>query len=327
MDTLPTATDIRSAALALEGKAYKTPLLESPLLNERLGCRLLVKPETLQRTGSFKFRGAYNRISRIPENQRGGGVVAFSSGNHAQGVAAAAQMLGLPALIVMPEDAPAIKVANTRAYGAEIVFYDRYTENREDIANDLVAERKATLVRPFDDPLIIAGQGTVGLELAAQAKQREASLDSVLCPCGGGGLISGSALALKSMSPQTKVYGVEPAGFDDTARSLEAGEILSNAAGATSICDALLSPEPGELTLKLNARLLAGMFAVSDDSVKEAMRAAFKYLKLVVEPGGAVALAAVLSGQYEATGKTVGIIMSGGNVDEEVYQKALEETA
>jgi threonine dehydratase len=324
LDTLPSATDIRSAALALEGKAYKTPLLESPLLNERLGLRLLVKPETLQRTGSFKFRGAYNRISRIPEDQRQGGVVAYSSGNHAQGVAAAAQMLGLPALIVMPKDAPEIKVANTRAYGAEIVFYDRYVENREDIANGLVEKRKATLVRPFDDPLIIAGQGTVGLELAAQARALKTTLDSVLCPCGGGGLISGTALAFKSESPQTKIYGVEPVGFDDTARSLEAGKQLSNAPGATSFCDALLSPEPGELTLKINARLLAGMFAVSDDSVREAMQIAFKYLKLVVEPGGAVALAAILSGQYEANGKTVGIIMSGGNVDEEMYRKALE---
>ncbi|MBC8268052.1 MAG: threonine/serine dehydratase [Rhodospirillaceae bacterium] len=324
LDTLPNATDVRSAALRIEGKAYKTPLLEVPLLNERLGFRLLVKPETLQRTGSFKFRGAYNRISRIPEDQQKGGVVAFSSGNHAQGVAAAAQMLGLPALIVMPSDAPAIKVANTRSYGAEIVFYDRFGEDREAIAEKLVAERKATLVRPFDDPMIIAGQGTVGLEIAQQARALDITLDAVLSPCGGGGLVGGSALALASESPQTEVYAVEPDGFDDTARSMVAGERLSIEPGATSICDALLSPEPGNLTLQINARLLAGGLSVSDDAVTQAMQIAFKYLKLVVEPGGAVALAALLSGQYDGHGKTVGIILSGGNVDQEVYRKALE---
>ena len=327
-DTLPSATDVRSAALALEGHAHKTPLLESSLLNDRLGLRLLVKPETLQRTGSFKFRGAYNRISRIPDDQRGGGVVAFSSGNHAQGVAAAAQILGLPALIVMPTDAPDIKVANTRAYGAEIVFYDRFGENREEIAGEIVAERKATLIRPYDDPLIIAGQGTIGLEMAMQARALGATLDAVLCPCGGGGLVGGTALALASESPQTKIYSVEPAGFDDMARSLAAGERLSNEPGATSFCDALLTPEPGELTFKINARLLAGGLRVSDDDVGEAMRVAFKYLKLVVEPGGAVALAAVLSGQFEArseaSGKTVGVILSGGNVDGNVYRAALK---
>jgi len=325
LDTLPSATDIRSAALRIEGKAYKTPLLESPLLNERLGLRLLVKPETLQRTGSFKFRGAYNRISRITDDERQGGVVAYSSGNHAQGVAAASQMLGLQSLIVMPKDTPEIKVTNTRAYGAEIVFYDRFADNREEIADKYVIERKATLVRPFDDPLIIAGQGTVGLEMAGQARALETTLDSVLCPCGGGGLVGGSALALASESPQTEVYGVEPAGFDDTARSLAAGELVSNEPGAISFCDALLTPSPGVLTLKINSRHLAGMFSVSDDEVREAMRVAFKYLKLVVEPGGAVALAAVLSGKYDGHGKTVGIILSGGNVDGEVYRKVIKD--
>jgi threonine dehydratase len=324
LETLPNATDVRSAALRIEGKAYKTPLLEVPLLNERLGFRLLVKPETLQRTGSFKFRGAYNRISRIPEDQQKGGVVAFSSGNHAQGVAASAQLLGLPALIVMPDDAPAIKVANTRAYGAEIVFYDRFGDDREEIAQKLVAERHATLIRPFDDPLIIAGQGTVGLEMAQQARALDTTMDTVLSPCGGGGLVGGSALALASESPQTKIYAVEPDGFDDTVRSMVAGERLGNKPGATSFCDALLSPEPGKLTLQINTRLLAGGLSVSDDAVIQAMQVAFKYLKLVVEPGGAVALAALLSGQYDGHGKTVGIILSGGNVDAEFYQKALE---
>jgi len=324
LDTLPSAADIRSAALRIEGKAYKTPLLESPLLNERLGLRLLIKPETLQRTGSFKFRGAYNRISRIDKDMREGGVVAYSSGNHAQGVAAAAHMLAMPSLIVMPTDSPEIKVINTRAYGAEIVFYDRFGENREHIANTLVAQRGATLVRPFDDPLIIAGQGTVGLEMAEQARALDATLDTVLCPCGGGGLVGGSALALASESPQTKVYGVEPDGFDDTARSLEAGKILRIEPGSTSFCDALLTPEPGVLTFKINARHLAGMFSVSDAAVGEAMRVAFSYLKLVVEPGGAVALAALLSGTYDGRGKTVGIVLSGGNVDSDVFQKALK---
>ena len=324
LDTLPNATDVRSAALRIEGKAYKTPLLEVPLLNEHLGFRLLVKPETLQRTGSFKFRGAYNRISRIPEDQQQGGVVAFSSGNHAQGVAAAAQIHDLPALIVMPSDTPEIKIANTRAYGAEIVFYDRFGEDREAIAEKLVAEKKATLVRPFDDPMIIAGQGTVGLEMAQQARALDTTLDAVLSPCGGGGLVGGSALALASESPQTEVYAVEPEDFDDTARSMVAGERLSIEPGATSFCDALLSPEPGRLTLQINSRLLSGGLTVSDKAVTQAMQIAFRYLKLVVEPGGAVALAALLSGQYDGRGKTVGITLSGGNVDEEVFRKALE---
>jgi len=322
---LPTATDVRSAALRIEGKACLTPLLESPLLNERLGGRFLIKPETLQRTGSFKFRGAYNKISRIPEDQRRGGVVAYSSGNHAQGVAAAAHMLGLPALIVMPKDAPEIKINNTRAWGADIVFYDRFGENREDIAEQLVRERDGTLVRPFDDAMIIAGQGTVGLEMAQQSRALEGKLDAVLCPCGGGGLIAGSSLALASESPETEIYGVEPAGFDDTARSLAAGKIVANAPDGNSICDALLTPEPGKLTFQINARRLKGALCVTDEDVGEAMRVAFDYLKLIVEPGGAVALAALLSGQYDGRRKTVGVILSGGNVDAGTYNKILAQ--
>ena len=324
MDTLPNATDVRSAALRIEGKAYKTPLLEVPLLNERLGFRLLVKPETLQRTGSFKFRGAYNRMSLIPKDQRKGGVVAFSSGNHAQGVAAAAQMLGLPAVIVMPSDAPKIKIANTRVYGADVVLYERFGDDREVVAKKLVAKRKATLVRPFDDPMIIAGQGTVGLEIAQQVLALNTTLDALLSPCGGGGLVGGSALAMASESPQTEVYSVAPEGFDDTARSMVAGERLSIQPDATSFCDALLSPKPGKLTLKINSRLLAGGLTVSDAAVTQAMQIAFRYLKLVVEPGGAVALAALISGKYVGHGKTVGIILSGGNVDEDVFRRALD---
>ena len=317
--------DVRSAALRIEGKACKTPVLESSLLNKRLGCRLLVKAESLQRTGSFKFRGAYNCISRIPEDRRKGGVVAYSSGNHAQGVAAASQLLGMPALIVMPEDAPAIKIANTLAYGAEIVFYDRLNENREEIGEKLVQQRDATLVRPYDDGMIIAGQGTVGLEMVQQVQEMDTGMDVFLAPCGGGGLISGCALALESESPDTEIYSVEPQGFDDTARSLQAGDRLSNDPSSRSICDALLTPVPGEITFSINARLLKGGLSVSDEMAFEAMRIAFEYLKLVVEPGGAVALAAVLSGQIHTHDKTIGIVLSGGNVDQDVYIKALGE--
>ncbi|MBL6931842.1 MAG: threonine/serine dehydratase [Rhodospirillales bacterium] len=322
---LPSVGDVRSAALRIEGKACKTPVLESSLLNKRLGCRLLVKAESLQRTGSFKFRGAYNCISRIPEDRRKGGVVAYSSGNHAQGVAAASQLLGMPALIVMPEDAPAIKIANTLAYGAEIVFYDRLNENREEIGEKLVQQRDATLVRPYDDGMIIAGQGTVGLEMVQQVQEMDTGMDVFLAPCGGGGLISGCALALESESPDTEIYSVEPQGFDDTARSLQAGDRLSNDPSSRSICDALLTPVPGEITFSINARLLKGGLSVSDEMAFEAMRIAFEYLKLVVEPGGAVALAAVLSGQIHTNDKTIGIVLSGGNVDQDVYIKALGE--
>ncbi len=324
MENLPTATDVRSAALQIEGEAVKTPILESTLLNEQLGCRLLFKAEPLQRTGSFKFRGAYNRISRIPEDQRKQGVVAYSSGNHAQGVAAASQLLNLPAVIVMPRDAPDIKVANTRSYGAEIVFYDRFSEEREEIGENLMRERGATLVRPYDDPLIIAGQGTVGLEMAQQIRTMDAHMDAFLSPCGGGGLISGCALALGSESPETDIYSVEPHGFEDTARSLQAGERLKNEPSSNSICDALLAPEPGELTYAINKRLLKGGLSVPDDMARKAMRVAFEYLKIVVEPGGAVALAAVLDEQLDTNGKTIGIVLSGGNVDRDVFNEALK---
>ncbi len=319
----PTFADIEAAAERLEGQAVRTPLLQSPALNERLGGRVLLKAETLQRTGSFKFRGAYNRISRIPAGARAAGVVAYSSGNHAQGVAAAAALLGVPATIVMPRDAPAIKLDNTRGYGAQVVLYDRLTEVREKIGAAIAAERGATIVRPYDDPAIIAGQGTCGLEIARQAAG--ADLDALLVCCGGGGLSAGCALALAELSPQTKIYSVEPEGFDDTARSLAAGERLGNDPAARSFCDALLAPSPGELTFAINRRLLAGGLAVSDAEVAAAMGYAFQTLKLVVEPGGAVALAALLAGRLEARGKTVALTLSGGNVDRETYRRALDE--
>jgi len=319
----PTFADIEAAARRLEGKAVVTPLLESPLLNELVGGRLLIKAEPLQRTGSFKFRGAYNCISRLDDDAIKRGVVAFSSGNHAQGVAAAAHALGAPAAIIMPHDAPAIKVDNTRAWGAEVVRYDRYREDREVAARNLAEERGATLVPPFDHPLIIAGQGTVGLEIAEQAEAAGAELDAVLSPCGGGGLISGCALALAERAPGVAVYAVEPEGFDDTARSLAEGSRQESLEGAQSFCDALLAKTPGVLTFSINRKLLAGGLAVSDDEVAEAMTMALKYLKLVAEPGGATALAAALTGKYDCRGKTVAVIVSGGNVDPATFAQAL----
>jgi threonine dehydratase len=319
----PDIDDIRAAARRLEGRAVVTPLVESPLLNARLGGRLLVKAETLQRTGSFKFRGAYNTLAQLAAAQRKGGVVAYSSGNHAQGVAAAAQLLSMPAVIVMPADAPAIKVANTKGYGAEVVLYDRDRESREEIGGRIAAERRAVLVPPFDDPRVMAGQGTAGLETAAQAKALGARLDAVIIPCSGGGLAAGCAVALAAESPGTAVYAAEPAGFDDTRRSLAQGERVANAPGACSICDALLVAMPGALTFPINRRLLKGGFAVSDDEVRAAMATAFAELKLVIEPGGAAALAAVLAGKIEMNGRTVAVIASGGNVDPATFARAL----
>ncbi len=323
MGKAPVFADIEGAAARLAGWAVETPLLNSPALDRKLGGRVLLKAETLQRSGSFKFRGAFNRISQIPEAERSAGVVTYSSGNHAQGVAAAAALLGMPAAIVMPQDAPAIKVANTRGYGAEVVFYDRFTGDREALGVALAAERGATLVRPYDDPGVIAGQGTCGLEIARQAAARGLDIDALLVCCGGGGLTAGCALALAELSPKTRVYTVEPAGFDDTRRSLAQGERVGNDPAARSFCDALLAPMPGELTFPINRRLLAGGFAVSDGEVRTAMGYAFRTLKLVIEPGGAVALAALLAGRLETRGKTVALTLSGGNVDPESYREIL----
>ncbi len=321
----PRFADIMAAAQRLEGKAVRTPLLESAALNRETGARLLIKAETLQRTGSFKFRGAYNRISRLDDAVQGRGVVAYSSGNHAQAVAAVAALLGIPATIVMPSDAPAVKIDNTRGFGARIVAYDRNSEVREDIAARIAADTGATLIPPYDDPLVIAGQGTVGIEIARQAGDLGARLDAVLVPCSGGGLVSGIALALAELCPDTEIIAVEPEGFDDTGRSLASGRRETVEAGAHSICDALLVPTPGALTFPINRRLLAGGVAVGDDQVRHAMATAFRHLKLVVEPGGAAALAAVTGGAYAAGGKTVAIVCSGGNVDAETYRAAIGE--
>lgn len=314
--------DILAAARRIAGEAYRTHFTESAALNARLGGRVLVKPEVLQRTGSFKFRGAYNCISQIPQTDLPRGVVAFSSGNHAQGVAASAAMFGIPAVIVMPSDAPAIKVDNVRAMGAEVVPYDRFGEDRHVKVQPYI-DRGMRLVPPYDDPAIIAGQGTVGLEVAQDAEALGIRIDALLTPCGGGGLTAGIATAVKALSPDTEIWTAEPEQFDDTARSLAAGKPVRNAPGGQSICDAILTAEPGNLTWPINSKALAGGIAVSDDEAKDAMRIAAEHLKLVAEPGGAVALAALTSGRFKLDGRTVVVILSGGNVDRAAYASIL----
>jgi len=314
----PEFSDIVEASQRLKGRAVRTPLVRSDVLDEMTGGRIFLKPECLQRTGSFKFRGAWNFISRLNARDNSGGVVAYSSGNHAQGVAAAARMMGIPALIVMPEDAPAIKKRNTIALGAEIVTYDRFGENREEIGDAIAAERNAQLVPPYEHPWIIAGQGTAGLELVEDLEELGETLDTMLVCTGGGGLTAGVALTVQAMVPDAKIYACEPEGFDDYGRSLVAGERVSNEPGAMSICDAIVTPTPGELTFSVNQPRLSGGLAVSEDEVRTAVRFAFETLKLVVEPGGAVALAALLAGKIDCTDKTVAATLSGGNADAEM---------
>jgi threonine dehydratase len=314
----PTIDAIADADLRIRPYAIETPLLEWSALNEKLEARILCKAEPLQRTGSFKFRGAYNRVSRIDRARFPGGVVACSSGNHAQGVAEAARLCGVDAVIVMPSDAPKVKIARTSHCGAEIVFYDRDTEDRNAIARDLCERLNADFVPPFDDPTVIAGQGTVGLEIARQSKAA-ASIDAVLVPISGGGLTAGVAIAVKDRFPDAEIYCVEPKGFDDYRRSLSSGIRQKNDPASRSICDALLLPEPGELTFAINKDLLAGGLAVSDSDVRYAVAYAWREMKLVVEPGGAIALAALLSGAFEAKGRTVAVVLSGGNVDPHLF--------
>jgi threonine dehydratase len=318
-DRLPSFAEVEAAAERLLGVAIRTPLLESAALDAQAGGRVLLKAECLQRTGSFKFRGAYNAISQVDADA----VVAYSSGNHAQGVAAAARLLGKAATIVMPADAPAIKIENTRAYGAEVRLYERNRESREAIGAEIAARTGAALIRPYDDPQIIAGQGTAGLEIVEQAKACGMEIDVALVPCGGGGLIAGCGLALTEAFPGIAIYAVEPDALDDTRRSLEAGERVGNAPGISSICDALLLPTPGELTFAINRQLLAGGLTVSDDEVRGALAFAFRHLKLVLEPGGAVALAAVLSGKLPLEYRTAALVLSGGNVDPALFAAAI----
>jgi threonine dehydratase len=317
------AADIDAAARVLAPFAVRTPLLSSAVLNERAGTRVFLKPEMLQRTGSFKFRGAFNRLSSIPQQARGGGVVAFSSGNHAQGVAAAAQILNMQATIVMPADAPLSKRERTKAYGAEVVLYDRDREDREAIANGIAAKRGATLVRPYDDPLVIAGQGTVGKEIAEDMAALSLTPDIVVAPASGGGLIAGVATAVKARYPKAILMSGEPDAFDDHARSLRAGKREPHHAEGRTICDALMASIPGELTFAINSRLLAQGITASDAEVGVAVGFAFRELKLVVEPGGAVGLAALLAGRIDARGKNVVIVLSGGNVDADLFAKLI----
>ena len=319
--TPPSFQGVLDAAGQIDGVAVRTPLIESPALNDRVGGRVLMKAETVQRAGAFKFRGAYNRISRLTEDERQRGVVAFSSGNHAQGVAAAAALVGEPAVIVMPSDSPRVKVEGVLSFGGEVRMYDRWSESREEIGAALARERGCVLVPPFDDPFVIEGQGTVGLELLEQA---DAPLDQLLCGASGGGLIAGINLVMAERSPDTRVIVVEPEAFDDTARSLRAGERVGHPTGAPSICDALMAPMPGELTFAINRRL-AGAITVSDAEVAEAVRFAFRQLKLVVEPGGAVSLAALLAGKIEARGQITAIVLSGGNVDPGLFAAIIED--
>jgi threonine dehydratase len=311
----PSFADIQAAAVRIAPTAVRTPLVESPVLNALSGGRVFLKLEILQRTGSFKFRGACNRLAMIPTNERGNGVVAFSSGNHAQGVAAAAQLFAMPAVIVMPSDAPRPKIEGTRALGAAIVEYDRVQDDREAIAARICAERGAVLVRPYDDAGIIAGQGTVGLEIAEDAKRFGVVLDEVLVPCSGGGLVSGVALALKGAGVTAKVHSVEPENFDGMKRSLEAGARVQAPGGKLSIADALMAPIPGSIVFELAKDLLAPGFAVNDVELAHAVAFAASKLKLLVEPGGAAALAALLAGKLDAKGKTIALVLSGGNAD------------
>ncbi|MGN6517168.1 MAG: threonine ammonia-lyase [Rhizomicrobium sp.] len=314
---LPDFADIEDAARRIAPWAVVTPLLESPALNARVGGRVLLKPEPFQRTGSFKFRGACNRILLIPEDERSRGVVAFSSGNHAQGVAAAAALFGIPATIVMPSDAPRAKMEGTRAFGANIVSYDRNKEDREAIAAKIQSGTGATLIKPFDDPFIVAGQGTVGWEMARQARALGVELGRVFVPAGGGGLVSGISLALAHITPATKVVAVEPEHYDGMGRSLAAGTRTHAPADKPSIADALQAPAPGEIPFAVAKRHLAGALAVGDNALAHAVSYAIRTLKIVVEPGGAAGLAGLLSSERHSGDDVFGVVLSGGNADPE----------
>ena len=322
---LPTYSDVLAARQRLGSLSCITPLIEHPVLNAVAGARVLLKAENLQRVGAFKFRGAYNKIAQINEAAFPGGVVACSSGNHAQGVAAAATLRGLKSVIVMPADAPRLKIERTKAFGGEVVVYNRVTEDRDAIAREICEARNAAYVHPFDDLDVIAGQGTVGLEMMEQAAALGAIPDIVMVGASGGGLIGGVSLAVKEKSPATEIWSVEPAGFDDLARSLQNGTRERNTALSGSICDALLAATPGELTFEMAKRHLAGGLSVTDEEAKAAVRFAFRELKLVVEPGGAVSLAAILARKLPIEGKTVAAVLSGGNVDPALFAEIIAD--
>jgi threonine dehydratase len=318
---LPTAHDVDAAAQRLNGIALRTPLIASPVLDAATGARVFLKAETLQRTGSFKFRGAYNKISSIPQERRAGGVVAYSSGNHAQGVAAAAKLLSMPAVIVMPSDAPRPKRERTAALGAEVVLYDRDKEDRAAIACDIAQKRGATLVPPFDDAMIIAGQGTAGREIVEDLAGLGLKPEVVVIGASGGGLAAGIALAVKARVPEATFYTAEPEGFDDTARSFKTGQREKNARMSGTICDALMTNTPGEITFPINRALIGQGVTASDEEVGRAVAFAFRELKLVVEPGGAIGLAALLAGKLDVKGRIVVAVLSGGNVDPELFSR------
>lgn len=323
--SLPTYSDVLAARERLGSLACRTPLIEHPALNAFVGARVLLKAENLQRVGAFKFRGAYNKIAQVDKSAYPGGVVACSSGNHAQGVAAAATLRGLKSTIVMPSDAPRMKIERTKAFGGEVVVYDRVSEDRDAIAREICERHTAAYVHPFDDPDVIAGQGTAGLEMMEQAAAMGAMVDLVLVGASGGGLIGGVSLAVKEKSPGTQIWSVEPAGFDDLARSLRGGKRERNAALSGSICDALLAATPGELTFEMARQNLVGGLSVTDEEAKAAVRFAFRELKLVVEPGGAVSLAAILAKKLPFEGKTVAAVLSGGNVDPSVFAEIIAD--
>ncbi len=320
---LPDFSDVQAAADRISNQAVKTPLLNSPALDGVVGGRVFIKPECLQRTGSFKFRGAFNALSQFDAEQRKAGVVAFSSGNHAQGIAEAARILDMPATIVMPGDAPEVKKRGVVARGATLVLYDRETESREDISAAIAQKTGATVIPSYDHPHIMAGQGTCGLEIFNQVQTLGETVDQLACCLGGGGLISGIGLAAKALSPETALYGVEPEGFEDHKLSLDAGYRIPSPRKSGSICDALLTPMPGELTFALNQRQLTDVAVVSDEDSLAAVRFAFETLKLVVEPGGAVALASILTGKVRARDKTTVVVLTGGNIDPAVLSRAI----
>jgi threonine dehydratase len=320
----PDFDDITAAAARLAGHAARTPLISNPILDELTGARVLLKCESLQRTGSFKFRGAYNAVSQLDPSERARGIVAVSSGNHAQGVAEAARLFGAPVTIVMPADAPAIKRQRTERSGARIVAYDRATDDRDAIAARIVAESGAVLVHPFNDRNVIAGQGTIGLEIAEELRDRGIEPDAVFIPCGGGGLSAGVGLALRTIYPAISVNLAEPEGFDDYRRSLESGRIVANRVTSGSVMDALLATAPGPIGYAINRRNAAAATTVSDAESLRAVAFAFRELKLLVEPGGAAGLAAVLCQETGLRGRTVLVVLSGGNVDEATLRKALD---
>ncbi|MEO0329619.1 MAG: threonine/serine dehydratase [Pseudomonadota bacterium] len=319
---MPKIKDVIAASKRIQAEAVRTPLLHSKALDNITGCHVFIKPENLQRTGSFKFRGAYNAVSQLSADDRGRGIVACSSGNHAQGVAAAAALFGAKATIVMPKDAPALKVERTRGHGANVVFYDRKSEDREAVTAKLVDESGAVFIHPFNNENVIAGQGTVGLEIVEDLQERKISPNRVLICTGGGGLTAGVVLAVNHFFPDTELHSCEPEGFDDYRRSLESHKIVENQKTSSSICDAILTPSPGEMGFEINREKLSDGLVISDDQALAAVRIAFQELKLVVEPGGAAALAGLLKHCQEWQGETIVIVLSGGNIDPAMMARA-----